>query len=234
MSLPERAPSPSPARSALSWLWAWSPLLTFGVGTAPAMIGAALYKRSPKLGVAAVVYLIAMVTALVTAQESILPDSVVFNVAVLFNVFGGLIHGLAARRRVFDIPEDTYNPTPDEVEVLSAQRAALAAHRAAGTARKTARELVESSPIEALRMRVGRIDITRRDYPDGGLIDMNNVSGKVLVKALGLDEEAGQRLLRARDASGGFSSAEEASVLANLPPRALEANAELLIFLPRR
>lgn len=233
MNLPERSPAPSNARVVTSWLWALCPLWSFGLGTAPAMIWAAVHKRSGWQGLAAAGYLAAAIITLLTVPSGPRPDPVtnVFSIAIV--VFVALIHGLGSRRWAFDIPAESFDVTVDEAEVLSKQRAAIAATRADATARSSALRLAEDEPERALRLYVGRIDIPNRAYPDGGLIDVNNVSGPALIKAIGLDESAGARLVEARSAANGFSSVSEASILADLPPRALEHCSDLLVFLPR-
>ncbi|HEY6737371.1 MAG TPA: helix-hairpin-helix domain-containing protein [Actinopolymorphaceae bacterium] len=215
-----------------SWLWALIPLWTIGVGTAPAMVWAALHKRSRLQAGWSVVYVLAIIAAFATTGSA--PGSIeraVLLTSMAVNGFVGLGHALVIRQWAFDLePDDEDRPS----ELLARQQAALELERERARARAAARALADEDPVQACLLRIGRIDLPERTFPDGGLIDVNNVPAPALAKALDISFELAHRIVAARDRAGGFTSVDELSVLAELPPNLLYANTDQLIFLPRR
>jgi len=78
-------------------------------------------------------------------------------------------------------------------------------------------------------LRIGRPDLPR-EYDDGGLVDLNNVSPEVLVSSLGLTAPEVTGVMAARQQLGGFSSAEELSAYAELPPDRVDDIRDLIWF----
>lgn len=155
-----------------------------------------------------------------------------FMTATAVNGFAGLAHALMIREWSFDL-----DPPPDELttsELLARQKTILAISREEAAARRIARDIAETDPAEAFRLQIGRIDIPNRRFPDGGLVDINNVPAPTLAKALLVPEETADAIVVARDSAGGFTSLDEVSVLAALPPNLLTANADQIVFLPAR
>jgi len=105
----------------------------------------------------------------------------------------------------------------------------VAAARARIERRAEARKIGRDDPVLARELRIGRPDL-KRDYDDGGLIDVNAVPGQVLAEHLGFTEQEVQAVLAARGQLGSFSSQEEFSVYAGLPPARVDAAADLLWF----
>jgi len=227
---------PSNGRVLASWLWALVPGLTFGVGTAPAMLWAAVHKRSWLQGVLAIIYLVLAVTAVakgippVTAAEY----ETLMGLATVLTL-GGLVHGLVARRWVFDLPSlPPEYPTPEAPKSLrEQQQAALEASREAAEARRFARELVADDPYRALELRIGRVDIPGRAFPDGGLIDVNNVPPQAFAEATELPPAIAERIAAVREKAGGFASLSELCALTELPPQTFDHVAERLVFPPK-
>ncbi len=81
----------------------------------------------------------------------------------------------------------------------------------------------------ARELRIGRPDLPR-EYDDGGLVDLNNVSPEVLVSSLGLTAPEVTGVMAARQQLGGFSSAEELSAYAELPPDRVDDIRDLIWF----
>jgi hypothetical protein len=126
---------------------------------------------------------------------------------------GGIatIHALLIRRDVF------------EVDVVRADR----------LNREAARRLVAKDPQEAIRLQIGRIDIPEATrYPDGGLVDMNNVPVSALCSATGIDETTAQRIVTTRGAIWGFKDLNDLSIQLDLPPQLFDAVSDRLVFLP--
>ncbi len=68
------------------------------------------------------------------------------------------------------------------------------------------------------------------DYDDGGLVDVNQVPGGVLTSYLGLTPAESAAVIAARDQLGRFTSPEELSVYAQLPPGRVEALRDWMMF----
>ena len=122
----------------------------------------------------------------------------------------GTAHALRMRGEVF-APSVAASPTPtlDPAIVTS-----LAARRR----RAESVALCEKDPALGRDLLIGRPD-RRRQYDDGGLVDINHVPEEVLVTHLGLTQEQAHRVVEARDYVEGFSSPEDLLGLAVLPTR---------------
>jgi hypothetical protein len=230
------ADEPSSARVFASWLWAFAPALTFGVATAPVMIWATIYKRSWAQGVMSALYLAATAVAIVAmAPASPFADSAQIW-SVVFLMFGGFVNGLAVRRWVFGLPPPLPLPYPQPdrpMTLLERQQAAIEASREAAQAREVARKLVNDDPYEALRLQIGRVDIPHRAFPDGGLIDVNNVPPSAFAEASELSLQVAHRIAVVREKVGGFSSVDELCSLAELPPQTFDHLTGRLVFPPK-
>jgi DNA uptake protein ComE-like DNA-binding protein len=93
--------------------------------------------------------------------------------------------------------------------------------------------LADRDPQEAIRLQIGRVDVPEANrYPDGGLIDMNNVPVSALCSATGIDVETAQRIVTTREAIWGFKSLDDLSLQLDLAPQLFDAVSDRLIFLP--
>ena len=230
------ADEPSSARVFASWLWAFAPGLTFGVATAPAMIWATIYKRSWAQGFVTVLYLIATVVAVLGMGSAPLVSADGQIWSVVFLMFGGMINGLAVRRWVFGLPPPLPLPYPQPDRpptLLERQQAAIEASKEQAKAREVARKLVDDDPYEALRLQIGRVDIEHRAFPDGGLIDVNNVPPTAFAEATELSLQVAHRIAVVREKVGGFGSVDELCTLAELPPQTFDHLNGLLVFPPK-
>jgi hypothetical protein len=133
---------------------------------------------------------------------------------------GGTAHAFGIRSRAFA----TRPPVTPDYE--GAVRMATGRRELRNVARETARD-----PVMAWELRIGRPDLPR-GFDDGGLVDVNHVPPYVLAQLPGMNTELVDRILRAREQCGGFSSVEELSALAQLPPTLTETLGEYTIFLP--
>jgi hypothetical protein len=97
--------------------------------------------------------------------------------------------------------------------------------------RDEARRIAARDPRLALEMGIGRPD--RGTAGDGGLIDVNHVPEKVLLRLPGVDRELARRIVTTRREVRGFSSLEDMGTVLDLPPDLVEEMRELALFLPR-
>jgi hypothetical protein len=221
-----RVPSDTmpPGRAAISVSWAALPFLTLGWATPFTFAAAALWRRTPHVVVAALVY--AGVFAL---QIVVLPDidhdprsRNVFGACVLVQALVACAHAFIIRRRVFDLSGS---------EGLGGNEAAIEWVRRQRLLRQKARDLAQRDPGLARELRIGRPDLHRR-YDDGGLVDVNHAPASSLETLPGITRELADRIERIRSEAGGFSSAEELSAVAALPPALTPDLAEFGLFLP--
>jgi hypothetical protein len=201
-------------RTAVSFAWAAVPLVTFGLGTVPAFLYPALRRRRPGDWISLALYLALTTLGLVgTEAESVMSD--VSAVALLAAWIGGTVHAFAIRSRVFA----TKNRYLDAIAMASQRRELRSA------ARDTARD-----PAMAWELRIGRPDL-QRVFDDGGLVDVNHAPPSALASLPGMTPELVNRIVETRDQLSGFSSVEELSSLAQLPPSLTGALNEYAIFL---
>ena len=228
---PEHQPSGRSdlARRFLSWVWALAPAGSLGFATAPLMVFAIVRVRHWLHILMALVYVVCVVLMFSNSgYPDDTPQDVTFGWALAVNMMVGTGHGLIIRRKFFELDK----PRAQQPSVLQErQQAALALSIENEQARASARKLLESDPARAVELRIGRIDIPDRLFPDGGLIDVNNVPVDMLISRM-------PELLPYRNgiATGqrfGFASVEDMSVTIGLPPRMLDHAAEMLIFLDR-
>ncbi len=107
---------------------------------------------------------------------------------------------------------------------------AVSSALAARKRREESVALSRKDPGLARDLMIGRPDL-RRQYDDGGLVDVNHVPEAVLVSHLGLSHDHARALIEARDHLGGFASAEELCGLADLPPKTLDAIRDRVVAL---
>jgi len=90
---------------------------------------------------------------------------------------------------------------------------------AARQRRHEARALAKRDPNLARDLNIGRPD-RPREYDDGDLVDLNSSPTEVLMSVCGLDKDAAERLVAARQGwATGFSSVEEALAFVDLSER---------------
>jgi hypothetical protein len=106
---------------------------------------------------------------------------------------------------------------------------ALAAARDRMHRRDEARKLARANPDLARELCIGRPDLPR-EYDDGGLVDVNHAPVEAIAAALGLTAQESAAVAAARTQIDRFSSPEELSVYAQLPPDRLDAVRDLIWF----
>ncbi|MFB7654037.1 MULTISPECIES: hypothetical protein [unclassified Streptomyces] len=216
-----------PARTLLTSLWALIPVLTLGLGTLPLMIHASVRMKSWAQALATVPYVGASALYFIFDPDVSATYEVLFGAGMFVNILGGTGHAFGIRSRVWRSRDaEQFRPLQDR------QRALLAAHRDERAARETARAIADADQRRAVELRIGRADLPDREFPDGGLVDVNNVPAGVLVRLLTLSDGQAAEVVRMVRVVGGFGSVDDLSVTMDLPPRHLDAVADRLIFLP--
>lgn len=192
-----------------SWLWMLLPVLTAGIAAAPAMAFAAARLRDRRLWIASAVYLAAFLGLAVTAG---------FANGLFWDWIAPLCLGGVATVHAFALRKDVF-----EVDVVRSDR----------QKRRQALKLVAQDPQEAVRLLIGRVDIPEANrYPDGGLIDMNNIPSDAMHAATGIDQETAERIVSVRKELWGFESLGDLCMQLDLAPQAFDAVSERLVFLP--
>ena len=203
---------PSPLGThAASYVWAISPLLTGGLAAAPAIAFAAARLKSARLWWISGFYLAALLSLAFTEGLTQAAD---WNTIAQW-VLGGIatVHALLLRKDVF------------EVDVVRSDR----------LKRQEALRIVAGDPQEAIRLQIGRVDRPEADrFPDGGLIDMNNVPGTAMCVATGIETEIAQRIVETRTILWGFSSLADLCNQLDQIPQMFDPVSGRLIFLPMR
>src|SRR3954451_8016155 len=197
-----------------SWLWAALPALGLGMLTAPVIAFAAARLRSRWLWVSTAAY----VTTTVFFFAAVAPDNYDGTVASDVGAYLALAAAALGTVQALLVRHDVF-----EVDVIRSDR----------RRRRAARRLAQRDPEQAIRLQIGRTDINERDrYPDGGLIDLNNIPPDAIVTSTGVDAATAQHIVDARTRIGGFESTDDVLNLLALPPHVLDAFEERLIYLP--
>jgi hypothetical protein len=203
-------------RTAVSFVWAAVPFVSFGFATAPAFLYPAIRCRKPVYWVTLAAYVALTIATL--AIPDIDGDPVnesLYLVGILLLWLGGTTHALAIRSRVFPGGERYDNA----IELVTQRR----------ELREAAREAARD-PSVAWELRIGRPDLPRR-FDDGGLIDVNHAPPEVLASLPGMTPVLVKRIVETREKISGFGSVEELSALAELPPSLTGMLDEYVIFL---
>lgn len=220
---PPHAPPPLSSEvpdGARGVLWAVVPFITLGYGTPFSFFYAAVRRRSWGLGAAAAGYGAGTgaVMALLGAGNPYFVMLGTFLAMLLW--VAGTGHAFAVRSSVFpaEVPRNRRNQ--HAVEVARYRR----------SLREEARALAAEDPALARELRIGRPDLPRT-YDDGGLVDVNHAPPEILAALPGMTAEMVERVVERREEQGGFMSAEEMAVDADIPPDALPQMADYTIFL---
>lgn len=129
----------------------------------------------------------------------------------------------------------SFRPATDELTHTArfsspqANQEALATAQTRMQRREEARELARANPVLARELRIGRPDMPHQ-YDDGGLIDVNHVPVEILTSVLELTPQEATAVAAARSQLGKFTSPEELSLYAELPPDRVDALRDLLWF----
>ncbi|WP_067805483.1 ComEA family DNA-binding protein [Actinomadura formosensis] len=218
---PASPPLPPPsAESANDVLWAFVPFITLGYGTPFAFLYAAIRRGSWGLGAVAAGYGIgtAGVLTLMQSGDPLLTVLGAFLAIMLW--LAGTGHAFAVRTSVFPREAPRNRQNEHAIQIAKYRR----------TLRAEARALAAEDPALARELRIGRPD-EPRTYDDGGLVDVNHAPREIIEKLPGMTPEMAGRVIRRREEHGGFVSAEEMAVDADIPPDVLPLMADYTIFL---
>lgn len=200
--------------------WVLSGLVPFGFGAPGGFLYAAQRTGRRAWYVAAAVWALIAATgfALAVMSEDDTPLRSLGGAFLLTAWVGGLVHALAVRERYVQLVRGGAGPDP----VGSARRRLADRQRAA--------VMVREQPELARELGVGRPDLPGAQ--DMGVVDINHASAEAIAAMPGLDAPTAHRLAELRDEVGGFSSAEEAGALLELPPVTVERLDRRAVFLP--
>lgn len=193
-----------------SWLWAFAPLLSGSILACPTLAYGAARLRSRTLWILCVGFLVALVVCTIIFDGD---SSSALASDITSAVVGGAATAVAlvVRKRVFEVDA-----------VISARQQ-----------RKAALQIVALDPSEAIRLRIGRADIPEgQRYPDGGLIDVNNIPSSVIRALLGTDPETTRQLVDIRREIWGFDSLADLCGTLDISPMHFDPLDGRLVFLP--
>jgi uncharacterized RDD family membrane protein YckC len=97
--------------------------------------------------------------------------------------------------------------------------------------RDKARRIAKRNPRLADELGIGRPDL-RRNFNDGGLIDVNHVPEPYLLHLPGVDQDLASRIVGHRQSVGGFHTAGDLEVTLDVKPGTLDEARDLMIFRP--
>lgn len=96
-------------------------------------------------------------------------------------------------------------------------------------AREKARRIARRNPRLADELGIGRPDL-RKNFNDGGLIDVNHVPEPYLLHLPGVNQDLAAQIVELRKSVGGFNSAGDLEVTLDLEPGTLEQAKDLMLF----
>lgn len=221
--------------------WALSPVYSCGMVTFIPALHAAMKLQRRSLWLWALGLMVGNVGALVligsspsNANGTSTPAQTVGVCLLLLLVVVGTIHAFRLRAEVFPVSAVHVQQPAYRVPVVSqtspTMDPAVANSLAARQRRVEALELSQRDPGLARDLLIGRPDL-RRQYYDGGLVDINHVPEPVLVSHLGLTPEQARSVVESRDYVGGFTNADDLTNLANVPPRVLDTVRDRIVVL---
>ena len=208
--------------TAVSYLWAAAPLVTLGLATWAVFLFAAIRRRSWWLGGASAAYAALLAVWLVASapeNPGPLADGIM-AFAFIVCMVGGFAHALAVRARVFPAAA-----APPGDRLHEAEHEALRRRRL----REQAREIATRDPALARQLGIGRPDL-RRDYDDGGLVDVNHAPAAVLATLPGMTPDLAAQAVELRATRGAFVSADDLALALNMPSDWVTALADLTVY----
>lgn len=225
------APPPRPVRTgsdgarARQILLSLVPFVSFGfLSFVPFLVLALIRQRWQDwlTFVAYVAVVIGIVVAVAAARRGTQADLAGGLIFVVMAI--GTTHSLIALR-----PSVVGNLTAQPSATQFSQHAVVEAAKARIHQRAEARELVTENAALSRDLRIGRPDLPR-NYDDGGLVDVNHVGPDILVRYLGLAPKDADAIVMARAQLGRFTSCNEVTTYANLPPSCLDNVTDLIVF----
>jgi DNA uptake protein ComE-like DNA-binding protein len=206
-----------------SFAWAFAPLYTVGLGAWAVFLYAAIRCRSAWLGGASALYAV-LFAVFVVAETPAKPGPVASSigaVAWLACGLGGTAHALAIRRRVFFPVADPKAQALERAEAEVLERRKL---------RERARGLVARDPQMARELGIGRPDL-RREYDDGGLVDVNHAPASALVTLPGMTAGLAAKAVALREERGAYVSADDLCNALSMSPDTVPDLADRTLYL---
>lgn len=191
------------------------PILSIGMATWLAVAGLAAIRRQRLLWLAAAAYLACVVAGLAFLDDTEPYDptsDAIFTTALIVTIFVGTAH---IAWLVFGRP---------------ANRTSRRSRAADRNRRIAAREFAELHPAAARELGVGRPDL-KQQYPDGGLVDLNEAPAHVLVTLPGVTAELATLIVSDRERRGLFTAVDDLTHRGILPGPVPEALRDLLIVI---
>jgi DNA uptake protein ComE-like DNA-binding protein len=210
-------------RSILRSWWALLALLPFGWLNWSAFLYVGLRGRRPLWLLFAAIYFLAATASITLVSLELDPDVYGWRSSTgtgigLASWAAGFVQALVIRQTYLDRMDALEDPRLDHAEdELRVRKGAL--------------ELVAHNPRHARDLGVGRPDL--QNSFDGGLVDLNNASARVIASLPGVDEQVAQRAVVLRDEIGGFDSLLDFADLLDIPPNTVERLRERAVVLPR-
>lgn len=206
-----------------SFVWALAPLYTIGLATWAVFLYAAIRRRSWWLGGAAAVYAV-LLAVFAIAESPAKPGPLASTIGALAWLacgFGGTAHALAIRRRVFFPVVDPQDAALKQAEEQVLERRKL---------RERARELATRDPGLARELGIGRPDL-RRNYNDGGLVDVNHAPASALETLPGMTAGLAAKAVTLRQERGAYVSADDLCNALDMSPDTVSDLADRTIYL---
>ncbi|MEO3771575.1 AfsR/SARP family transcriptional regulator [Micromonospora sp. B9E7] len=220
----ERQPLPTWVSTTATVLGTFLPLLSFGTGTWLVMLAYAVRRRSRRLGLAAVGYLLtAVLLVFMIATDDLEKEDSAAEAFFGLGVIGlcwlvGALHVVLLNRWVWG-------------RVTGRPQVAQARDEERRIRRQQARNLLHRYPSARLEFAIGRPDLPRA-FDDGGLVDVNAVPDHVLAMLPGLTDAQRRQVAMDRWVRGPYASMEELAARCPLPLAVVDGLRDVLLFLP--
>ncbi|MCG5468881.1 winged helix-turn-helix domain-containing protein [Micromonospora sp. LAH09] len=220
----ERHPLPTWVSTTATVAGTLLPLLSFGTGTWLVMLAYAVRRRSRRLGLAAVGYLLtAVLLVFMIATDDLEKEDSAAEAFFGLGVIGlcwlvGALHVVLLNRWVWE----RVTGRPQAVQARDEERRVR---------RQQARNLLHRYPSARLEFAIGRPDLPRA-FDDGGLVDVNAVPDHVLATLPWLTDAQRRQVAMDRWVRGPYASMEELAGRCPLPPEVVDALRGVLLFLP--
>ncbi|MBM7491049.1 DNA-binding SARP family transcriptional activator [Micromonospora luteifusca] len=220
----ERHPLPTWVSTTATVAGTLLPLLSFGTLTWLVMLAYAVRRRSGRLGLAALGYLVtATVLVFMMATDDLETED---SAAEAFFWLGVLsLCWLVGAAHVVLLNRWVWGRFTGRRLVAQAREEELRVRR------QQARNLLHRYPSARYEFAIGRPDLARA-FDDGGLIDVNAVPDQVLATLPGLTEAQRRQVAMDRWVRGPYASMEELAARCPLPLATIDALRGVLLFLP--
>ncbi|HEY7174775.1 MAG TPA: hypothetical protein VH442_07655 [Micromonosporaceae bacterium] len=220
-------------------VFALIPWFTIGFGSVFAFGLAALFLRGVSrrattvLVVSAAVYAVALAVFFATVDDT--PDdslSPVATTALLVMFIGGGIEAAACSPLIAGLARGSFGQLD---EIVKQERNEVARDPAVRRAiqqrerRDLARKILADDRALANTLHIGRPDL-KRDFADGGLVDVNHCPISVFLKLPGIDRDMATRIVSARERLDGLRSPADLVVEADIPSEVVDGLKDVLVF----